>query len=247
MVDITGKKNAIDVKNEYQKALDYSHEGIKKIVGHLHKMNHKLKFALADTQRYKKDIGADEDEKIKSYNSLNNLLKQEKSFEKEMMKLSQKGKAKNISIKTKFKDVDDVRFNAMQDYLDKYPEYASKPTFKKILDKISEVEKGIKDTKKKYNKEVSIVLRELAYFPKNIMQAEDRVKRFKDQLKEGTEKLKKMRYLKSVAYRLASERIKRQVNIHTLYYRVEENERIIQQLKKEVANAKRQDLEEMDY
>lgn len=30
MVDITGKKDAIAIKEEYQKALDYTHEGVKR-------------------------------------------------------------------------------------------------------------------------------------------------------------------------------------------------------------------------
>lgn len=248
MIDITGKQDAIAIKEEYQKALDYSHERVKNKVDWLYGMNHKLKDNLAGAQKFKKDILTDEDEKIKLYNSLNNLLNKETNFEKEMMNLSQRGKKNStIKINPKFKDVDEVKFNAMQDYLDKYPEYASKSSFKSILNKISEIESGIKDTKKKYNHAVSEVLRELSYFPRNIMEAEDLVKRFKDQLEEGNEKLKKMRFLKSIAYKLASEREKLKVNIHTLYYRIEEYEKSIQKLKEEVERAKRQDLEEMDY
>lgn len=142
------------------------------------------------------------------------------------------------------KFVDEVRFNAMQDYLDKYPEYASKSSFKKILEEISKIESGIKETKKKYNEQVSIILRELAYFPRVIMEAEDKIKRFNDTLKEATEKLKNMRYLKSIFYKLSSEREKMKVNIHTLYYRVEEYEKTIKKLKEEVEKTKRQGLEE---
>jgi len=92
MIDITGKKNAIDVKDEYQKALDYTHKQVEDKKKWLHGMNHKLKDNLALAQKYKKNIVADNEEKIQSYNSLNNLLKQESNFEKEMMKLSKKGR-----------------------------------------------------------------------------------------------------------------------------------------------------------
>lgn len=213
-------------------------------------MNHKLKWGLSQIQKFKKDILADEEEKIKLYGSLGNLLDKETNFEKSMLDKSRAGRTKtSVMIKPKFKDsdVDNVRINAMQEYLDKYPEYASKSSFKKILDKISEIENGIKKTKKEYNQAITDVLRELAYFPNNIRNAEDKVKRFKDQLKEANEKLSKMRYLKSIVYKLASEREKMKVNIHVLYYRVEEMENTIRQLKDEVAKAKRQDLEEMDY
>ena len=139
-------------------------------------MNHKLKYALSDAQKFKKDIIADEEEKVKLYESLGNLLNKETNFEKEMWNTTQKGrKVKSITIKQKFKDsdIDTARFDAMQDYLKQYPEYASKSSFRTILNKIGEIEEGIKLTKKKYNEEVSRVLRELAYFPRNIMEAED--------------------------------------------------------------------------
>ncbi len=250
MIDITGKKDAIAIKEEYQKALDYVHRQIEKKIKWLYRMNHKLKDNLALVQKYKKDIVADEEEKLQLYATLNNLLVKETNFEKEMLRTFQKGKKNTkVTIKTKIKDseVDDFRINAVQEYLDKYPEYASKSTFKKILDKITEIEKGIKNTKKKYNSAVSKVLKELAYWPRNLMEAEDLVKRFKNQLKEAKEKLSKMRYLKSIAYKLASEKEKMKVNIHTLYYRIEEMENTINQFKREVAKARKQDLEEMDY
>jgi hypothetical protein len=236
MVDVTGKQDAIAIKEEYQKALDYAHEKVKSNVKHLYEMNHKLKYAKADAKKFKDNMVADEEEKAKLYESLGNLLNKETDFEKTMMGLSQKGK-KATNIKIKNKDVEDVNV-AMRDYLDKYPEYASKSSFKRILDRISEIEQGIKDTKKRYNEQVSIILRELEYFPRVIMESEDKINVFRKQLKEGTEKLKSMRFLKSVFYKLSSEREKMKVNIHTLYYRIDEFEKTIQQLKREVEETK---------
>jgi len=246
MVDITGKKDAIAIKEEYQKALDYSHEKVKKKVDWLYGMNHKLKDNLAFIKKYKKDLKADEEEKNDLYATLNNLLVKETTFEKEMLKESKKGRGKTkVVLKPKIKDsdVDDFRINATQEYLDKYPEYASKSSFKNILNKISEIEKGIKDTKKKYNQAVSEVKRELSYWPRNLLEAEDLVKRFRDQLKEGNEKLSKMRYVKSIAYKLASEREKMKVKIHTLYYRIDEMENTIKKFKEEVEDAHSGNLE----
>lgn len=248
MIDITGKQDAIAIKEEYQKALDYSHEAVRKQISVLYSMNHKLKWGLSEIQKFKKDIIADEEEKSRLYESLGNLLNKETNFEKEMMKTSQKGKrSSTVKISPKFKEVDEIRFNAMQDYLEKYPEYASKSSFKRILEKIESIESGIKKTKKEYNRAITDVLRELAYFPQNIMNAEDKIKRFKDQLNEANEKLNKMRFLKSIAYKLSSEKEKRKVHINTLYYRVEEKEKIVKKLEEEVEKAKRQDLEEMEY
>jgi hypothetical protein len=250
MIDIIGKKDALLIKEEYQRALDHTHEAIKNKVNWLYGMNRKLKDNLASVQKYKKDIFSDQEERDSLYASLNNLLVKETNFEKEMLRESNKNKkSSKIIIKPKIKDsdIDDFRINAIKDYLDKYPEYASKSSFKKILDKITEIESGIKHTKKKYNYHVSEVLREIAYWPRNILEAENLIKRFKSQLNEANEKLKNMRYLKSIFYRFSSESTKMSVNIHTLYYKVDEFESTINQLKEEYLRAKKQDLEEMEY
>jgi hypothetical protein len=243
MVDITGKQDAIAIKEECQKALDYAHEKVKSNVKHLYEMNHKLKYAIADAQKYKKDMTADEEEKASLYVQLNNLLSQEKNFEKEMMALSKKGKGKtHITFKPKIKDsdIDELRINALQDYMDKYPESTSSSTIKKLREDAKNIENGIKSTKKKYNEAVSIILRELDYFPRVIMECEDKINVFRKQLKEGTEKLNRMRYLRSVFYKLSSEKEKMKVNIHTLYYRIDEFEKTVQQLKKEGEEAKKE-------
>jgi hypothetical protein len=242
MVDITGKKDAISKKKEFQDALDYSHKSVKNMVKHLHEMNHKLKEFHANTKKHKKDIVADEEEKLALYSSLNNMLLKETNFEKEMMKTSRKGATKKISIKTKFKDVDDVRFNAMQDYLDKYPEYASKSSFKKILDKIEKVESGIKEAKKKYNRSASDLGKELDYWPKNIMHTKDLINRFKTQKKQFEDKLSKMRFVKSIAFKLSSETEKDKVRIHDLYYRLEESENNVNQLEREYLEVKKEGI-----
>lgn len=250
MVDVTGKKDAIAIKGVYQETLNQAYGRVTDKIKWLYGMNHKLKDNLSAVQKYKKDIVADEEERVRLYQSLNNLLVKETNFEKEMIKLSQKERKKSyITIKPKFKDsdVDNFKINAMQEYLEKYPEYASKSSFKNILEKITEIEKGIKETKKKYNYHISEVLRELAYWPRNLIEAEDLIKRFKDILNEGNEKLKNMRYLKSIFYKLASEKEKMKVNIDILSYQIEIKENTIKQLKEEVAKAKRQDLEEMSY
>ena len=250
MIDITGKQDAIFIKEEYQKALDYTHDQVKKKIKWLYGMNHKLKGNLSLIQKYKKDIIAHKEEKLDSYENLSNILSKEANFEKELFKIyNKKEKTNKIILKSKIKDsqIDDITINAIKRYLKKYPEYVSKSTFKKSIEKIDEIEKGLKITKKKYNRAISEVLKELSYWPRNLMQAENLVKRFNDQLKEGNEKLKSMRYLKSIFYKFSSEREKQKVNIHTLYYRMKEMENTIKQFKIEVNKAKKQDLEEMEY
>ena len=66
-------------------------------------------------------------------------------------------------------------------------------------------------------------------------------------MKEGNEKLGRLRYNKSFLFKISGESKKSETKIHTLYYEMNKYKNTIQQLKQEVAKAKKQDLEEMDY
>lgn len=256
MVDITGRKDAIAVRWEYQQALDWAHEKVKKKVHFLYKMNHKLKYGMSDIQKYKKDIIANEQERETAYESLGNLLKNEKGHEgtlwgetssmyKEISK-NQKSSGARIKQGTKHGD-QEIKFASMVKVLDKYPQYQTKSSFKEIRDKIMKVEKNIKIIKTKYNEAVSRTIREIAYFPRNIREGEDMIKKFEDIMKKGCDKLEGLRFNKSFLFKLSGENKKNETKIHTLYYEMDNYKNTIQQLKEEVEKAKKQDLEEMEY
>ncbi len=250
MIDLTGKQDAIETKTNLQNVTDHWHHKVKKKVDWMYGMNHKLKDNLALVQKYKKDIVADEEERASLYQNLGNLLSKEEMLEDKMWKTTQKGrKVKTINIKQKFKDseLEEANFNAMQEVLKQYPELGSKSTYKNLQYSIKEKEKEIKVTKKKYNRAVSEVLRELSFWPRNISEGEDFVKRFKEELKKAKEKLEGMRFVKSIFYRISSEREKRRVSINTDYYKINEMENTIKILKEEVKKSNKKDLEEMDY
>ncbi len=256
MVDITGKKDALAIKKEHQDALDWAHKAVADKIHWLYKMNHKFKSGMADIQKCKKDIMADEEEREGAYEALGNLLKREQGHEgtlwketttmyKEISK-NQSGAGAKIKQETKHGD-QEVKFASMMKVMDKYPKYQTKSAFRNIKDKIIRIEKEIKLTKKKYNTAVANTIKEIAYFPRNIGEAEDLIKKFEDIMKEGNEKLGRLRYNKSFLFKISGESKKSETKIHTLYYEMNKYKNTIQQLKQEVAKAKKQDLEEMDY
>lgn len=256
MVDILRKEDAKKIKEHYQQVLDWAHEKVKKQVYHLYKMNHKLKNGMSNVQKYKKDIVADEEERGGAYEALGDLLKKEEGHEgtlwkettlmyKEISK-NQIGGGSKIKQKTKHGD-QEMRFASMMKVLDKYPEYQTKSLFKSIKYKIIKKEKEIKITKKKYNRAVTDTIREIAYFPQNFKVAEDLVKKFEGIMKEGKDKLKNMRFNKSIFFRWSGESKKMGTQIQTLYYEMDKFKNTIQQLKEEVEKARKQDLEEMAY
>ncbi len=237
MVDITGKKDAMHIKQEYQNALNHSHKELKKQVGLMYKINHKIKYAINDALKYKRDIEASLEEKHELYKSLFNLLKDEKGFEGLMMDKAQKGKkGTKVSIQPKIKDsdIDELKINAMQEYIDKYPDPSTKKSYENLQSKIAEKEKEITKVKEKMHKELSVAKREAnGYMPRNIKHSRNKLKRFRDQLKEGVEELKSMRYIKGIAYKLSSRKERLKVTIDTKYYRDEENEEVIKNLEGE--------------
>jgi hypothetical protein len=243
MPDITGKKDAEFMKHRYQNRINEAHGVVKSKIEFLYKMNHKLKGATADVDRLKKDIKADEEERAELFSSLQNLLTKETDFEAKMWDKTQKGrKVKSITVKQKFKDsdIDEMRYDSMMEYIKKYPEYTSKSSFSTILSKISETEGGIKKTKKTYHEAISRLKKELAYFPRNLMEAKNKVKTYKDILAEGKEKLGGMRYLKGILFKLSSERKKLNVSLDTLNHKMHEYEDTINRIEEEVKAAEKE-------
>jgi hypothetical protein len=241
MVDITGRKDARSIRNRYQHEVNEAHGRVKRKVDWLYKMNRKLKGAIYDIERLQKDIIANEEERADLYTSLQNLLEKETNFEMKMWDKTQEGrKVKSITIKQKFKDseIEEARYDAMMDYLKQYPEYASKSSFSSILNKISDIEKGIKQTKKAFNEAVSRANTEIAYFPRNLMEAKNNIKTYKKVLDEGEEKLKSMRYSGSFFHKISSETKKLDVTIDTINHKIGEYEDTINKIEEEVNTAK---------
>ncbi|MFA5333678.1 MAG: LemA family protein [Candidatus Nanoarchaeia archaeon] len=240
MMDITGKKDAMYLKKRYQEKLNQQHKVIGDKRHFVYKMNHKLKSALGDIQKFASDIEANQEERANLYNSLQNMLSKETDFEEKMLKLSQKGKkVKSIIINQKFKDsdIEEARYDTMREYLEKYPKYASKSSFSEIIEQIKKIESGIKKTKTDMNKAVSDALKEISYFPRNILEFRDIVKKYQDILKEGKEKTENNRYVKSFLFKLLSEEEKQKMLIDTINHNPEHFETSINQIEKEFKKA----------
>jgi len=243
MIDITGKKDAMFLKERYQSKLNYQQGAIKNKRDFFYKMNHKLKNALGEIQRFTSDLDADSEERSDLYNSLQNLLTKETTFEEKMLKTLQKGrKIKSITINQKFKDsdVEEARFDGMMQYLNKYPKYASKSSFSQLLDEIKRVESGIKKTKKELNKSISDALKEISYFPRNILEFRDLIEKYKFLLEEGTKKIENCRYVKGMLFKMSSERNKQDILIDTINHNPKHFETTINRIEEEVKDANKE-------
>ena len=247
---ISGFPDAIFLRNKYQTELDNAHASVVNMVHFCEEDNRKLKEAFNKAESLKRNIQAHETERERSYDSLGNLLNKETDFEKGMWKNTlDKNKVKSITVKQKFKDtdIDEIRYDAMNDYLRQYPEYTSKSTFKTILFDIRYKEKEIREEKSNFNKSVSEYNYLLSNVEKSLRKAEDKIVAYHKVLDEGQKKLGECKYINSIFYRMTTEENKAKVTLGTLRHRMEQFTHTLDIIKSEFANAQRRLFEEMKY
>lgn len=245
---LSGRNDAIFLKNKYQAELDGTWDAIINMVHHLETKNSELKEVYAKIPAIKKNIEAHEKERTELYTNLGNVLTKETDFEDKMWKETQKGrKVKSVTIKQKFKDsdVDEMRYDSMLEYLKQYPEYASKSTFRKILDKIEQKELEIRKETEKYNEHISDYNFRLNDFGRYIQKAEDKFEAYNRIKKEAENKLNGARYNKSVLNKFRSEKSKAETNLDLLHHRVEQFEHTLEDVKEEHSRSKRKMFEDM--
>jgi len=240
MVDITGKKDALFLKGRYQERLDKQHGLLKNKRSFLYKMNHKLKDAQKEMQRLGADIDADEEERISLYRNLQELLTKEMGHEGKMFKDYVPAIENNsFSQHQRFKDsdIEEAIFGNVMSFLDKYPEYRTKDSFRNLINQIERIEAGIKATKKQMNGAVADALTEIAYFPRNFMEFHDLESKYNEILCEGTEKIENCRYVKGRLFQLLTEEEKQKILIDTLNHNPDHFKNTVDRLEIEVKEA----------
>jgi hypothetical protein len=241
---VSGKRNAIFLRNRYQTELDNANAAVVDMVHYCEDKSKELKEAFNKAEGIKASIQAHEKEREQAYEALGTLLNKETDFEKVMHKettgmykeVSKAQAAKSIKIKQRMVSSDnEMRFASMMKYLDKYPEYQSKSSFKKIVDKIEEKEREIRHAKIDKEKAISAYHDLLQTFKIYIQKAKDKVKMYHQLLDEGQKKIDETRYKKSVAYKLASERSKSEVNLDIIKHRMPQFENTLKIIEEELS------------
>ena len=246
----SGRNDAVFLKNKYQEELDKTWDAIINMVHYLETKNSELKEIYSKVPGIKKNIEAHQKERVELYTNLSNVLTKETDFEDKMWKTTQVGrKVKSITVKQKFKDsdVDEMRYDSMLEYLKQYPEYASKSTFKKILEKIEQKESEIRRETEKYNNLISEYNFRLNNFEKDIKKAEDKFDAYGRIKKEAEEKLKSARYNKSILNRFRSEQAKSEANLDLLHHRVDQFENTLSIIKSEHSQNKRKMFVDLEH
>lgn len=233
---LTGRNDAIFLKNKYQNELDNTWKAIVDMVHFIETKNKELKEVHTKIPSLRKNIEAHQQERADLFTNLGNVLKKETDFEEKMWDKTQEGrKVKSITVKQKFSDsdVDEMRFDSMMDYLKQYPEYASKSTFRKILEKIEQKEGDIRKETENYNRNVSDYNFKLSDFEVLITKAEDKFQAYETIKKEGEKKLSEIRYNTGFLNKFRSEQRKAEANLDLLSHRVDQFKNTLNIIKEE--------------
>lgn len=254
---LSGRRNTAFLRNRYQTELDNANASVVDMVHFCEEQHRWLKEAFNKSQGLNASIAAHEKERENAYEALNNLLNKEKDFESFMHKetagmykeVSKNQSAKNIKIKQRMVGSDnEMRFSAMMRYLDKYPEYQTKSSFKKITDKIEEKEKEIRNAKIDYNKSVSRYHELLQLSRGHIQKAKDKIAAYYQILEEGKKKIENTRYKKGIVYKFfTSERAKQEVTLDTLHHRMTQFENSLKIIEEELSQYEGRKFVELDY
>jgi hypothetical protein len=242
--------DAIFIKNRYQLELDNANAAIINQVHYLEERSNEAMSKLNRARGLQKSIEAHSIERTNLYETLNNLLNKETDFESKMWQTTQNSnKVTSINIKQKFheSDVDELKFDSMLEYLKQYPTYASKTSFKEILEKIKEKEAELRREKEHYISSVSEYNNEISTWEKEIIKADSKFVDYNRFLEEGTNKLSKTKYINGVLYKISSEQAKQEVNLDTIKHRTSQFKETLDVIKKQYSEYKSTKLVEMTY
>ncbi len=251
---ITGRSDAVFIRNKYQTELDNAHAAIVNMVHRTENNLSTLKGAYDNSQRLKKNIEAHLEERKMLYQSLENLLANEKGHEKEMwfetLKTRvQEVKDRNITVfqKSKDSDVESMNIGSSLDYPKQYPDSKIKERYEKILNDIEWKEKEVRKEKEKYYSEVATYNNSLSFFEKDILKSEDKFAAYDSILKEGTQKLQGCRYHGSILHKLSSEKSKDEISLDTLTHRIDQFRNTLELIKRDLSQYQGKKFVEMQY
>lgn len=248
---ITGKDDAMFLKNQYQGILDERLDEIHEYTKYLEVKSGELKDVWAKIPAVKKNIEAHEKERAQLYSSLENILTKETDFEHKMWETTQKGrKVKSITVKNKFKDsdVDEMRYDSMMDYLEQYPKYHSKSSITEIVSDIKQKESEIRKETERYNALISDYNFRINTFEKDIQKGEDKFESYNKVRKEGEERVSNAGYNKGVFRHFQTEQEKAETNLDLFdHQRMDQLKNTMNLIKGEFFSNKKKVFTDMEY
>lgn len=251
---VTGKSDAVFLRNKYQMELDNANAAVVNQVHYLEDKNKNLKGAYGNAQRLKRDIDAKLEKRKYLYDKLESMLATEKGHEKEMWFETlhariEEYKGRNISIyqRNRNSDIDGISIGGQSNYPKHYSDSKLQPHYKELVNNIDTIENEVVHIRQQYNSAVSEYNYLLSLFEKDILKCDEKLDSYDMILQEGNEKLKLCGYHSSMFYKMATEKTKSETNLDTLHHRIKQFKNTLGVIKKDLFAYNGRNFVEMEY
>ena len=250
---LTGRTSAIYQKKRYEDKLNELWREFDSTIDKIKSQN--TDFDKLDTAipGFKKTLEVARDEWHESLTSLGNLLEKAKKHEWEMWQTTQKNRHIRVqknAPRIKYSDVDEMNFNSMTDFIQKYPDIQTQKTVEKAIQSVDDKRKEIIDTQRGLDQAISERNLIVSTFEKLTQDAEDTLNTFEELIKEADEKVNNSPYNRSKLWMaLKTDYEKEATKLELMPYRGELQKRknVLKRVQGQHAKYQRRDFVDIEH
>ncbi len=250
---LTGRPSAIYLKKRYEDKLNEIWKEFDSTMEKIESQNTKFDEIDTTIPGLKKTHQIAKEEWSESLTSLENLLKRTMRHEWEMWSKTQESRKMRVqknAPRLKYSDVDEMNFNSMTDFIEKYPELQSQKNVERAMDAVTEKRKEVIGAQKELDKAISERNLVVSTFEKLTQKAEDNLGTFEELINEAEEKVNKSRYNTSkIRNPLATEYERDATKLELLPYKgkLKERKSVLKRVQGQHAKYERKDFVEMPH
>lgn len=250
---LTGRPSAIYLKKRYEDKLNEIWKEFDTTMEKIESQNTKFDEIDTTIPGLKKTLQIAKEEWVESLTSLENLLKKTMHHEWNMWSKTQESRKMRVqknAPRLKYSDVDEMNFNSMTDFIEKYPELQSQKDVGRSMNAVDEKRKSVIGAQKELDKAISERNLIVSTFEKLTQKAEDNLGTFEELINEAEEKVNKSRYNTSkIRNPLATEYERDATKLELLPYKgkLKERKSVLKRVQGQHSKYERKDFVEMEH
>ncbi len=194
---LTGRPSAIYLKKRYEDKLNEIWKEFDNTMEKIESQNTKFDEFDTTISGLRQTLQTAKEEWGKSLTSLENLLMKTMRHEWDMWSKTQESRKMRVqknAPRLKYSDIDEMNFNSMTDFIEKYPGLQSQKNVEKATDAVGEKRKEVIGSQKELDKAISERNLIVSTFEKLTQKAEDNLSTFEELINEAEEKVNKSGY-----------------------------------------------------
>jgi len=252
---ISGREEVTTLHNTYQTELDNANAALVNMIHHTEEVNRRKALDYYhQAQALKEDIKTRQAERTALIDTLDAQIDKERGQEYRMWKQSPQGLKINTTegLKSEVSQVGlglvgTITPSPVLKYLEQYPKLASSPFILEIVGKIERKEEEIRRKAESYHQSIAGFNKELQFYDKNVLKCQENINRYQKILNEGTTKINSCRYIKSLGFKMLSQKERDGILLQTLPHTIEKWENMIMLFKNDLSQWEKQPFKELAY